>query len=144
MANIDGRMEIVASESGLTINTLISAPISASLNLNADCVTQAFFIADRPYRILGIRESHRVAGTDGGAVTLQITKDASGTVAGAGTDLLTTGINLKSAVGTPVSGVLITNEATLTLAASDRLSFKFAGTTTALAGVVISVSIRLV
>jgi hypothetical protein len=110
--------------------------------LNADCVDQAFFIADRPYQVLSFREIHATAGTDGGAVTIMLTKDDGTEAPGAGDDLLTAGLDAKGTANTLQTGTLTATSAFLLLAAGDRLSLDFAGTVTSLAGVVVSVVLR--
>lgn len=87
------------------------------------------------WQLIAVTEVHAVAGSDGGAVTLQVTKDVSTDAPGAGTDLLSTALNLKSTANTPVDGALVTTTATVTFAAGNRLSIDFAGTLTALQGV---------
>jgi hypothetical protein len=100
---------------------------------------QAFFIANQPMKIAGIYYAHSTAGTDGGAVTAQITKDTSTNAPGAGTDLLTAAFNCKSTINVVQTGSLTATTADLWLAAGDRVAIDFAGTTTALAGVVVVV-----
>lgn len=103
------------------------------------------FIANYPCKVVAIREVHSTAGSDAGAVNIQVTKDTGTTAPGAGTDLLTdnagAGFNAKGTANTVQNGTLVA-EATRTLAVGDRLGVDFAGTLTALAGVVITVSIQ--
>ena len=119
--------------------------VELSLPTNALCVDQAFFIAQLPCKLVGASYIHATAGTDTGAVNVQITKDTGTNAPGAGTDLLTNntnaGFNCKGTINVVQTGTLVDAEATRTLAAGDRLSLDFAGTTTALAGV--SVAVRL-
>lgn len=114
--------------------------------LNADCIDQAFFIADRAYLVTAAYEIHATAGNDASAVNLQITKDTGTNAPGAGTDLLTdnsnAGFNMKGTANTLQTATLVTSEATRTLAAGNRLSLDFAGTVTTLAGVVVTVVLR--
>jgi hypothetical protein len=104
-----------------------------------------FFIANYPCKVVAIRQVHAVAGSDGAAVSLQITKDTGTNAPGAGTDLLTNnaaaGFDLKAVANTPQAGTLAALAAR-TLAVGDRLSADFAGTLTALAGCVVTVSIQ--
>lgn len=118
-------------------------PITFAMLANASLADQAFFVADRAYNVVAISEVHSVAGTDGGAVNLQVTKDTSTNAPGAGTDLLTNtanaGFDMKGVANTVQAGTLTATAASLKLAAGDRLAVDFAGTLTTLAGVVVTV-----
>ncbi len=98
------------------------------------------------YEVVAVSEIHAVAGSDGAAVSLQLTKDTGTTAPGAGTDLLTNntaaGFDLKGTANTTQAGALITTAATLRLAAGDRLSVDFAGTLTAVAGLHLTVVLK--
>lgn len=122
--------------------------IQANLVLNSLCVDQAIFTADRPYQVVGVTEIHATAGNDAAAVNLQLTKDTGTNAPGAGTDLLTNntnaGFDLKGSANTLQTGTLVATEASLQLAAGDRLSLDFAGTITTLAGVQVTVSLRAI
>lgn len=101
---------------------------------------QAFYIANRPMKVSRVDYVHSTAGSDAGSVNVQVTKDTGTNAPGAGTDLLTNnsnaGFNCKGTANTVQNGALTATVATLWLAAGDRLAVDFAGTTTALAGVV--------
>lgn len=126
--------------------------VSYAVSVNADLQDMEFFTADRGYEILCVSEVHSVAGTDGGSVNLQVTRDKATDAPGAGTDLLvlnsSAGFNLKGTANT----VQIAQTGSATqgfvdprfnfLMAGDRLSLDFAGTLTTLAGVVVTVSLR--
>lgn len=113
--------------------------------LNADCIDQAFFIADTPATVVGVRYVHSAAGTDGGAVNVQLVKDTGTAAPGAGTDLLTNnsnaGFNCKGTANTVQEGVLVTTAGVCDLNPGDRLALDFAGTVTTLAGVNVVVSL---
>jgi len=119
---------------------------SESLVLNANCVTQSIYICTRPLILTSAQYSHAVAGSDAGAVNIQLTKDVPGTAPGAGTTLLinnsNAGFNAKGTANTPISGALVASDASLTFAAGDRISIRFTGTLTALAGVTVTASLR--
>lgn len=121
-------------------------PIVFSMLANGSLADQAFFIADRAYRVKAISEVHSVAGNDAGAVNLQVVKDTGTAAPGAGTDLLTdnanAGFNLKGTANTVQNGTLTGTAASLALAAGDRLAVDFAGTLTTLAGVVVTVMLE--
>jgi len=113
---------------------------------NAVLADEAFFVADRAYEVAGVSQIHAVAGTDGGAVNLQLTKDTGTQAPGAGTDLLTNnanaGFNLKATANTVQAGTLTATLASKRLAIGDRLSADYAGTLTTLVGVVMTVKLR--
>lgn len=104
----------------------------------------AFFVATRAYRVIAISEVHSVAA--GGASVIQVTKDTGTTAPGAGTDLLTNntggGFDLNATANTVQVGALATLNATITLAAGDRLSVDYAQTIQSTAGIVITVALQ--
>lgn len=117
-----------------------------NMQANGDLVDQAFFVSPRDYIITGAYQVHSTLGTNGSAVNVQITKDTSTNAPGAGTDILTNstnaGFNLKAAINTVQTGTLTATAATLRLAPGDRISIDYAGTLTAVAGVVIVVTLQ--
>lgn len=127
--------------------TGVLIPIAISL-LGAAPATAAnyttFFIADRAYTITAVRESHTAAGTDAGAVTLDVEKLTGTQAQGAGVAVLgATKINLKGAVNTVQAPALSGTAADLDLAAGDRLALTDAGVLTAVAGLTLVVSLKL-
>ena len=92
---------------------------------------------------MAIREVHSALGTDGGAVTLSVSKDTGTAAPGAGTGLLTATFDLKAAINTVQVGSLSATEADLILAAGDRLSVVYGGTLTAVAGVVVTFALEV-
>ncbi|SRR6266498_3866966 len=117
-----------------------------NLNANASLADQAIFIANRAYQVKTISEVHSTAGSDAGAVNLQVTKDTATDAPGAGTDLLTNntnaGFDLKGTANTVQNGALTATAAALLLAAGDRLSLDFSGVLTALVGLVITIELE--
>ena len=104
-----------------------------------------FFTAPVKCEVVGIREVHETAGTDGGAVTGTIRRCQGTEAATAGDDLLgTTKINFKGTALTEQTPALTSTTASLTLDAGDRLSLDVTGTTTALAGVIVTVLLKRV
>lgn len=103
----------------------------------------AFYTALAPCEIMIISERHGTAGTDAGAVTLQVEKLTSGTAKGAGTNILTTGFNLKGTINTPVfketrdfvAGTFVLNK-------GDALALEVTGTPTAVADLQVSLMIK--
>lgn len=124
------------------------APVVLTINLplNGDCVDQNVFIADRPYDVIAVRESHAVAGNDAGAVTLDVKKATSTTAIASGTTVLASTFDMKGTANTVVTktranaGVVST--AVATLAQGDRLGLDFTGTITTLSGVQVSIMLR--
>lgn len=98
-----------------------------------DC---AFFVADRAYRVKSITVRPLVVGSDGGAVTAEVRKAASGVAADSGTVLHTGTADLKGTINTNQALTLSTTPATVALAAGDALCIDVTGTTTAARGVI--------
>lgn len=115
--------------------------IAAFQNTNTNCATECIFTANEAYQVIGISETHNVAGTVAGA-TITCTKDTGTNAPGAGTAMLTAAIDLTAAALTPQAGTLAVAPATTVLAAGDRISLKYAGTLTTLAGVVVTITLR--
>lgn len=93
------------------------------------------FIANRAYRIKGVRASLVLQGT---SVTVNITKESGTTAPGAGTTILTGNMSLAVS-NTVVTGTLVSTVATLLMAAGDRLSFTIGGTVGAATGLTMTV-----
>jgi hypothetical protein len=110
-----------------------------------------FFTAPVKCQVVAVREVHATAGSDGSAVSGTIRRCQGTEAATAGDDLLgSTKIDFKGTALTEQkfdaadSGELTSTTANLTLEAGDRLSLDVTGTTTALAGVIISVLLERV
>jgi hypothetical protein len=110
-----------------------------------------FFTAPVKCQVVTIREVHAVAGNDGSDVTATIRRCQGTEAATAGDDLLgSTKIDFKGTALTEQkfdaadSGELTSTTANLTLEAGDRLSLDVTGTTTTLAGVILSVLLKRV
>lgn len=110
--------------------------------LNADCIDQNVFVADRAYQLVGVREVHGTASSDGGAVTLDVVKLTGTTAPASGTTMLSGTINMKGTANTVVSGGLTATAANLLLAVGDRIGFNYTGTVTALADVNVTLVLR--
>ena len=129
--------------------TMFEAPnqayltVSLPLLLNAAVVDQAFFIAPEPLEVVEIHEIHTTLGTGAGDVTLQVER-LQGTEApgGNGDALLATAHSLKADNSTAQAGTLTATSANLQLAAGDRLGVDISGTTTSVAGVLVTVLLR--
>jgi hypothetical protein len=103
---------------------------------------EVFFTAERAMDIMEVTETHRVAGTDAGAVSLNLEILDPGEALDAGDTVLSTAFNLKSTINTPVtySGTNLTS--TRTLKPGQRLALKDSGTLTAVAGLSVTVYLR--
>lgn len=97
------------------------------------------FIARHPIEVMRITESHAVAGSDAGAVTLDVLKAGSGVVIASGITLLSSTFNLKSTANTPVvkDGMDLSNDRVLI--EGDRIGLVVSGTLTALSDVNITI-----
>jgi hypothetical protein len=99
------------------------------------------YTAPYPVRVIGLTERHETAGSDGGAVTLQLEKVPSGTAKGSGTNLLATALSLKATANTVQNGSLVSSSA-VDLAAGDSIALKTSGTLTAVDGVAVTVRMQ--
>jgi hypothetical protein len=104
-----------------------------------------FWAAPVKCQVVAVREVHAVAGDDAGTVTGTVRRCQGTEAATAGDDLLgTTKINLKGTALTEQTPALTSTTANLTLDAGDRLSLDVTGTTTTLAGVILTVLLKRV
>lgn len=97
------------------------------------------FTAPFPFEVLSIVEKHDVAGTNGGAVTLDILKVPNGTTLGSGTSILSSTFNLKATADTAQmkKGVNLNNSRTFK--PFESIALKVTGTLTALEGVQVTI-----
>jgi hypothetical protein len=104
-----------------------------------------FWAAPVKCQVVAVREVHAVAGDDAGTVTGTVRRCQGTEAATAGDDLLgTTKINLKGTALTEQTPALTTTTADLTLEVGNRLSLDVTGTTTTLAGVILTVLLKRV
>ena len=103
-----------------------------------------FWTAPVKCEVVAVREVHAVAGNDGGDVTATIRRCQGTEAATAGDDLLSATINLKGTALTEQTPALTATTANLTLEAGNRLSLDVTGTTTTLAGVIVTVLLKRV
>lgn len=118
-------------------------PVSYVGQTTEAATDRVFFIANRAYQVVAIRQVHSVAA--GGASKLQVTKDTGTNAPGAGNDLLTnntnTGFDLNATANTVQTGTLTATAADLLLAAGDRLALDFANTIQSTAGLCVTVEL---
>ena len=101
------------------------------------------FVAPEPCRVIKVSEVHTTAGTDSGAVTLDVERLQGTEAPGSGDALLgTTKINLKGTKNTVQSPDLTSTSTNLNLSTGDRLCLKDAGTLTDVAGVCVTVHLN--
>lgn len=120
---------------GVIVDPLIHLNVSG---LGATSASQTVWIADAAYELVAVREVHGVASSSG---TLMVEKCTGTTAPGSGTVLLSATVNLAGTANTVASGALVTTT-DVKFAAGDRLSFKFAGTMTSLAGCAVSLCLK--
>jgi len=92
--------------------------------------------------ILEIVEVHQTAGTDAGAVELNIEKLTGTQALDAGTAILSTAFSLKATANDDQTGVLSTTLSTLQLAKGDRLAMDDSGTLTDVANVMVVIMVK--
>ena len=119
--------------------------VTYSMLANASLATQPIFCTGtQKFIVAGVVEEHSVAGTDAGTVTLDVTIDATTVAPGAGTSVLSAPISLKATANVVQVATLTATTANLTMPAGSRLSVKYTGTLTTVAGVVCKVVLQKV
>lgn len=116
--------------------------------VDTDAATAAkygvIFTAPFPCTLVSARETHKTAGTNGGAVTVTLEKLTAGQALDAGVAMLQTALSLKTTIDTPQSGTLTDTTANLSLATGDRIALKDAGTLTDCNHVNIIIELKLI
>lgn len=95
-----------------------------------------FFMANRAWRV---KAASVICSSTATVPTVDIFKDTGTTAPGGGTSVLTGVITFSATANTRVTGTLSATVATITLAAGDRLSTKWAGTVGSITGGMVSV-----
>jgi len=103
-----------------------------------------FWTAPVKCEVVAVREVHATAGSDASAVTGTVRRCQGTEAATAGDDLLSATINFKGTALTEQTPALTATTADLTLEVGNRLSLDVTGTTTALAGVILTVLLKRV
>jgi hypothetical protein len=103
-----------------------------------------FWAAPVKCQVVAVREVHAVAGDDAGAVTGTVRRCQGTEAATAGDDLLSATINFKGTALTEQTPALTTTNGDRILDAGNRLSLDVTGTTTTLAGVILTVLLKRV
>ena len=102
-----------------------------------------FWIVPFECTITEIREVHQTAGTDAGAVSLQIEKLTGTQALDAGVATLATAFNLKGTIDTISTGTLTATVADKRLVRGDRLAMDDSGTLASVANVTVIIEITL-
>jgi len=97
------------------------------------------FTARHPIEIMRITETHSTAGSDAGAVTLDVKKAGSGVAIASGVTLLGSTFNLKSTANTPIYKEGQNLSVNRILKEGDRIGLVISGTLTALTDVQITI-----
>ena len=116
-------------EGGVTTKTLLASDLP-------------FFIARHPCEVLWVAESHIVAGTNAGAVTMDIVKLTNGQAVASGISILATTFNMKSTANTVVAKEGKDLSPNRQLKPNDRLALKFTGVLTNLTGVQVTLYLK--
>lgn len=102
-----------------------------------------FFIAPFACVLTSFREVHQTAGTDVGAVTLQLEKLTGTQALDAGAAMLSTALSLKATINSVQTAILTVTKANRNLSLGDRLAMKDAGTLTAVANVTVVLELQI-
>lgn len=120
----------------------IPEDIIVTVPVNANTVDANVFIATGPCEVVAVSEAHTVAGSDVGAVTLDVTKCDGTEAPSAGVTVLASTFDLKGAADTVVDKALTATKANRKLVDGERLGVNVTGTLTALAGGVVTIRIK--
>ena len=101
-----------------------------------------FFTARFPCEVLRVTERHETAGSDAGAVTLDVMKVPDATAIASGSSVLASTFNLKSTANTLVSKQGVNLSANRQLKENQSLALLTSGTLTALVGVHVTVYLK--
>lgn len=129
---------------GTQLNTIVDA-LNSALECHsyvqkvaaASLVDETFFIANRPFKVRSVSAVFSV--TNGAALTVQLSKDTGTNAPGAGTDLLTTALDLNTTANTVLTGVLVGTAGVTSLATGNRLAVDFSAAGTNIVGFVLTV-----
>ncbi len=100
-----------------------------------------FFVADRDYEVVEVKERHEVAATDG---SLDILKVPDGTAPTSGTSVLASALALTGTANTLQSGVVATSDGARTLKEGDTLAGRATGLLTSLVGETVYIQLRAI
>lgn len=113
----------------------LTVPFSLVSTLPATAANYgSIFVADQPWRLVAAREAHAVAGSDGGAVTLDIEKLLNGEALDSGVSMIASTFSLKATADTEAARGPHSTVSQTRLKPGDRVALKDGGTLTAVAG----------
>lgn len=101
-----------------------------------------FFIAPFNCTVIGFSEVHQAAGTDGGAVTLQLEKLKGTQAPDSGVTLLSSALSLKATANTVQNATLVGLLSTKQMFKGDRLCLKDSGVLTTVSNVTVNVVLQ--
>lgn len=132
---------------GKAVASAALVPVHVTYGANAAILNGFAFVAIGDYELVGVTEVHDVAGSDGGAVTLDIVKCPSGTTVASGTSMLASTFDLKSTADTPVkktvaNGGISQTQSTRIITDGQAVALNFTGTLTALVGVAVTIWLK--
>jgi hypothetical protein len=127
--NLRGKLERIST-------SLVSTLPATAANFGV------FYIATESCTVEEAWESHTVAGSDAGAVTLDIEKLTSAVALDSGVSVLATTFDLKSTANIPVRVGPTATIGNRQLARGDRLALKDTGTLTNCAGLTVTLIIK--
>src|SRR5512147_2818047 len=116
--------------------TLTNGVMYRTFRLSGTPADQNLLVSKEAWKLISVDYTSTVAGTDGSAVTLQLTKCTGTTAPASGTALMSATIDLKTVANTTVAGTLVSNQSTLSFSAGDRIAADVTGTTTAVDGII--------
>lgn len=125
---------------GNIIPQVLEIPIQ--IPLNSMMVDQFIYVFARNYQVTNVRYTHSTAATDSNPVTVMVTKENATQAPGTGTPILTSTFDAKATASTNQTGGLSATVGDLQVSSGSRLSVKFSGVLTALAGVCLSISLK--
>lgn len=132
--------DLVFGGPGAVVVQPMLVPAIYMMETNAAIVDQVFYIANQAMRVISISEIHRVLGSS--TPTAVVRKCTTGQTIAQGSTLMVGSFDLHATAEVQQDATLVSNDGTLTLAAGDRLAFDITGTTTALAGVCLTVMLQ--
>jgi len=124
--------------------------VTANFGANAGIADTAIWTCPEgaEYEVVEVNERHEAAGTDGGAVAMDVVKAASGTAVAGATTLLASTFDMKATAATNVrksvtNGGLVTSPTTRKVTGGQVLGLDFTGTLTALVGLSVTITLKL-
>lgn len=102
-----------------------------------------FYIVPFACTLTAFKEVHQTAGTDAGAVTLDLEKLTGTQALDAGAVMLASTLSLKATINSVQTATLTNTLTNRNLVAGDRLALKDAGTLTAVANVTVMVELQI-